>query len=137
MATQFSFTQGGLNFYNAEFDQFKNSPRGEIGQNLVKKVGRPILIAAKRDVGVDTGALRESIYMIHERVGSFQQIRIGSDSDIALLHHNGTRPHMIRADDPQILRFSSRGRVHYSREVMHPGTRPNPYLSGNLYLAYV
>jgi hypothetical protein len=137
MPTQFSFKSGGLDFNSAEFEHFKNSPSGEIGQNLVKKVGRPILIAAKRDVGVDTGALRESIYMIHERVGAFQQIRIGSDSDIALLHHEGTRPHLIRADSPQILRFSSRGRVVYSRDVMHPGTRPNPYLSGNLYLAYV
>jgi hypothetical protein len=69
-------------------------------------------------------------------MGRFQQLRIGSDNEIALLHHNGSRPHAISARGPQVMRFSNRGRMVYSRQVAHPGTKPNRYLSDNLYLAY-
>lgn len=133
----FNFSQSQVNFYDAEFDFFKNSPKGEIGIALRRNVGNRIVLAAKRDVGVDTGTLRETIKLIHERVGQYQELRIGSDSKIALLHHNGTRAHEIHARNTEFLRFSSRGRVVYTRSVRHPGTKPNPYLAKNLYLAYV
>lgn len=125
-----------LRINRGTLDTFLNSPRGEVGRELVKR-GRLIVRAAKRDVGVDTGKLRESIYMIHSRVGAYQQIWIGSDSDIALMHHEGTRPHAINARGPQMMRFSSQGRMVYTRHVNHPGTRPNNFLSDNLRLAYL
>lgn len=136
MTFSFGIQVSKVKFYEPAFDQFKNAPRGEIGVNLEKKIGRPIVIAAKRQVGKDTNKLRDSIYLIHERVGMYQQIRIGSDDNIALIHHEGARPHEIRARQAQMLRFSSKGRMVYARSVQHPGTKPNRYLSDNLYLAY-
>lgn len=126
-----------VTFYEPEFDFFKNSPNGEVGRNMDKKMGRPIFLAAKRDVGVDTGNLLRSMYMIHERKGAWQQIRIGARDKIALIHHEGSRAHNISARPPEMLRFSSRGRMVYTRHVRHPGTRANRFLSDNLYLAYV
>lgn len=123
-------------FYEPEFDIFKNQPRGEIGRNL-HKTGNKIVIAAKVQVGKDTGRLAESIHMVHSRVGPYQELWIGSDNNIALIHHEGSRPHAIVARNKQYLRFSQRGRIVYTRAVMHPGTQPNRYLSDNLYLAYL
>jgi hypothetical protein len=95
--------------------------------------GRLVVLAAKRQVGVDTGALKGSIRMLHTRNAAGQYLKIGSDNKIALLHHKGSRPHLItpRAQHG-MLRFHSGGRVIYSRQVMHPGTRPNRYLTDNL-----
>ena len=122
--------------YRSALDQFLNSPNGDVGKNLAKR-GRLIVIAAKRQVGVLTAELRDSIHMIHQRVGGEQQLWIGSDNDIALIHHEGSRPHAISARGPGVMRFSSRGRMVYAREVMHPGTAPNRYLSDNLPLAHL
>lgn len=134
---QVKFSRAEVFFYEPFFDQFKNSPRGEIGDHIEQRAGRAILLAAKRQVGVRTGMLKETIRMTHVRVGLTQELRIGSDYHIALLHHEGTRPHSITPNGPHMLRFTSKGRVVYSRHVNHPGTRPNRYLSDNLYLAYV
>jgi hypothetical protein len=119
-----------------EMDTFLNSPRGEVGREL-KKIGFRIQIAAKGQVGKDTGDLMRSIVVIHERIGLYQQIRIGSDNEIAFIHHEGTRPHTITARGDKPLRFSSNGRMVYTRSVNHPGTLPNRYLSDNLKLAYI
>lgn len=132
----FKTTLGPVTFLEPNFDQFKNAPTGEIGTKLHKN-GLLIQAAAKAQVGVATGALRDSIYFIHERTGMFQELRIGSDNSIALIHHEGSRPHQIRSAPPKMLRFSSRGRMVYTHEVMHPGTKPNKYLSDNLKLSYV
>ena len=40
----------------------------------------------------------------------------------------------ITPDTAEVLRFSSRGRIVYTRVVRHPGTKPNKYLADNLYL---
>ena len=125
-----------IDFSGPAFDHFLNDPRGEIGQHL-KPRAVAIKLAAERQVGVDTAKLLKSIYMIHERVGAYQQFRIGSDNEIALIHHEGSRPHEIAAREPNVIRFSSKGRVVYTHSVMHPGTRANRYLSDNLSLAYV
>jgi hypothetical protein len=49
-----------------------------------------------------------------------------------LMHHQGTRPHIIVPRRAQTLRFYSRGRIVYSKLVHHPGTKPNRYLTDNL-----
>ena len=136
----FTFIFGGVpgyevKFYEPEFDIFKNSPDGEIGEHL-EKIGQRIVTAAKRQVGKDTGDLMRSIHMIHSRVGLHQELWIGSENDIAYLHHEGARPHEIHARNHSYLRFTSKGRVVYTRKVNHPGTKPNRYLSDNLILVY-
>lgn len=131
------FAPEGVKFFASAWDTFKNEPTGEIGVELARK-GHLIVVAAKQQVGKDTRRLEQSIRMEHTRMGTLgQQIRIGSDNDISLIHHEGSRPHTITARNAQMLRFSRSGRVVYAHSVNHPGTKPNKYLSDNLYLVYL
>lgn len=136
MADDITFTFQKLTLYDAPMNEMLKSPNGMVGKHL-RDIGRTIVIAAKRQVGVDTDELRASIGMIHSRGLIEQYITIGSDVGHALEHHEGTRPHMIRAKNHEFLRFSAGSRVVYARQVMHPGTRPNHYLSDQLYLVRV
>lgn len=100
-----------------------------------RRIGRTIVVAARAQVGKETGALARSIHYNIQRWGGLPELKIGSASPIAYIHHEGTRPHAISARGGQFLRFSSKGRVVYDRTVMHPGTKPNRFLTDNLYLA--
>ena len=115
-------------------DKFLNSPNGEVGRYL-KRRGKLIQSAAKRQVGKRTGALRASIHMRHSRDARGQYVWVGSTLPYALMHHEGTRPHMIFPKGPHRLVFMSRGRMVFAHAVAHPGTLPNKYLSDNLRLA--
>lgn len=112
-------------------DIFLNSPGGPVGRHL-RKVGLRILAAAKRQVGVRTGALRASLHMRHLRDTRGQYLLIGSSLRYAYLHHEGSKPHLISPNKKQVLRFYSRGTVVMTHLVRHPGTRPNRYLTDNL-----
>lgn len=123
---------------NIRFDEtvlrtMLTSNRGMVGLRL-RLLGRRILAAAKRQVGVRSGALRASLHMRHFRDPRGQFIKIGSSLDYARLHHEGTRPHLILPRKRQILRFYSRGQVVRTHMVKHPGTKPNRYLTDNLRL---
>jgi hypothetical protein len=122
-----------LVFRRGPLDNMLNSPRGEVGRYLAER-GTRVLIAAKAQVGVKTGKLKASINMRQYRSVGGQSLKIGSPLSYALIHHEGTRPHIITPDRAEFLRFSSRGRVVYTRVVRHPGTKPNKYLADNLYL---
>lgn len=124
---------GKLVWRPGELDKLLHSPRGTVGRYLAFK-GQVIMAAAKAQVGVKSGKLKASIHMRHTRTPYSQMIRIGSPLSYALAHHNGTRPHVITANRGQHLRFASGGRMVYSRQIMHPGTRPNTYLTDNLRL---
>jgi hypothetical protein len=64
-----------------------------------------------------------------------QYVKIGSPLSYALLHHEGTRPHLIRPNPPnRVLRFVSKGTLVMTGLVRHPGTRPNRYLTDSLKL---
>lgn len=130
---QYRFTYSDLVINKTMLDYVTNSPIGDVGKYL-KKRGRLMVALAKRQVGKDTGLLRDSIKMLHYRTTYGQNLKIGSEVSHALMHHNGTRPHIIRPDTAQIMRFSAGGRVIYTREVQHPGTRPNRYLSDQLWV---
>ena len=116
-----------------EFQKYLNSPEGEVGRYLRKK-GRLVVRAAKRQVGVRTGALRSSIHMRHYKGGRFQYVKIGSRLKYALLHHEGSRPHMIYPNRAQTLKFVKRGQIMYAGVVRHQGTKANKYLTDNLIL---
>lgn len=122
-----------LVFRKAELDKLLNEPIGTVGKHLAAR-GALIVAAAKRQVGVKTGALRASIHMRHTRRGLGQAVQIGSSLKYALAHHEGTRPHIIVPNRSRVLRFSAGGRVVYTHAVRHPGTRANRYLTDNLYL---
>jgi len=117
----------------AELDFMLNNPSGEVGRYLAKK-GRIIQAAARAQVGVRTGALRASIHMRHLRDSRGQFIKVGSSLNYALLHHEGSKPHIIVPDRATILKFATRGRVVYAHAVRHPGTKANRYLTDNLKL---
>lgn len=122
-----------VNIRKAELDFLLNNPSGSVGRYLARK-GRMVTVAAKAQVGVRTGALRASIHMRHLRDSRGQFVRIGSALNYALMHHEGTKPHLITPNRAQVLRFVKGSRVVYAHSVMHPGTKPNKFLTDNLRL---
>jgi hypothetical protein len=123
-----------IRFYKSQTDFLLNNPAGPVGRSLARR-GRKVLAAARMQVGVDTGRLQKSLRMTHERGARGQFVRVGSKLNYALLHHQGSRPHMITPTRSQVMVFSKGTRVIYATSVKHPGTRANRYLTDNLYLA--
>jgi phage gpG-like protein len=112
------------------------SHTGPVGRDIDRR-GSRVLQAARGDVGVRTGQLRGNLHKewFTRPSGDVGQ-RVGSNVPYAHLHHDGTRPHIIRARRVPLLRYVNRqGNVVFARSVMHPGTQPNRYLSDNLPLA--
>ena len=107
------------------------NPAGPVGSHL-RKIGRKLVILAKRDVGVETGKLRQSIHYTVLTGASGLILHVGSNDPIALIHHEGTRPHIIMPNRSRALRFRQGGTMVFARQVRHPGTRANPYLSKHL-----
>lgn len=106
---------------------------GMVARFLHREVAMPIQMAAKRQVGVKTGALRSSIKISHFMAPGGAAVRVGSNLHYAYLHHEGTRPHLIVPKDPDgVLIFRKGARVIKTERVMHPGTKPNRYLSDQL-----
>lgn len=112
------------------------NPEGTLGRHM-KKQAMKVVVAAKAQAGVRTGALKLSIHYTQERTAFGQQVKIGSPLNYALMHHEGTRPHMITGRDGGMLRFTQSSRIVYHRAIMHPGTKPNKFLADNLFLALV
>lgn len=115
----------------AELDYVLNNPEGMVGKYLAKK-GRKLEVLAKAQVGVRTGALRASIHMRHMRDSRRQYVMVGSRLNYALMHHEGTKPHLIVANNAKVLRFVKGSSIVYAHSVMHPGTKANRYLTDNL-----
>lgn len=81
------------------------------------------------------GTLRDSIVKRLVTGGpEGARILVGSEDPIALWHHEGTKPHVIRARRKPMLVFfwPKVGRVVYFKQVNHPGTQPNRYLTDAL-----
>jgi hypothetical protein len=115
----------------AGYEHMVHHPDGEVGQYL-KKQARELAAYARRQAGVDTGALKASInYRVVSSGGGLVAF-VGSDNRVAFMHHQGTRPHIIAARRAKTLRFYSHGRIVYAQVVRHPGTKPNKYLTDNL-----
>lgn len=113
--------------WNREF----RTPGGMVGQYLDNR-GKALVRLAKGQVGVDTGALKRSIdHNVSVNRGGLI-VKVTAHNKKALMHHQGTRPHVISARRAQALRFKWHGRIVYARSVNHPGTRPNRYLTDNL-----
>lgn len=109
--------------------------RGQGGPvwNDISKRTRRAHTMARAQVGKDTRALYRSIsYRVS--VGSRGGVTgtVVADDPKALMHHEGTVPHIIAARKAKSLRFKSRGRIVYAKVVRHPGTRPNRYLTDSL-----
>ena len=123
--------------HHAAFHRVFRSENGEVGRWLRRKATM-IETLAKITVGVDSGALLRSIdtMLTHHPSGDLMA-RVGANprdriTGYALIHHEGSRPHVIRARNAKYLRFPNRktgqGWV-FAKEVFHPGTAPNPFLT--------
>lgn len=113
------------------FFEFVHGPTGAVASDLRRR-GRYVTTAAKRQVGSKTGALRRSIdYELRANAGGLY-VRIGSPLPYALMHHEGTAPHLIFPRFHRALQFNVRGKRVTTVVVHHPGTHKNPYLTAHL-----
>lgn len=128
----FSFQFKSLQIYDNALRIYLNTPAGDLWKYMEKR-GQRAVIGAKQQVGVRTGALKRSIHMKHLGNLTGQYLWIGATQSHALAHHEGTKAHRIAPNPPnKVLRFNSGTRVVFAREVNHPGTKPNRYLSSQL-----
>lgn len=118
-----------------QLDFMLNNPAGEVGRWMAGK-GLRVLVAARAQVGVQTGALRMSLRMEHNRSTRGQFMKIGSPLSYAHLHHEGTRPHVILPVRAQLLVFVSKGTLVRTNRVNHPGTKPNRYLTDPMHMIF-
>ena len=116
---------------NFNWDREFNSTQGMVARDL-KKRAEKLRVYAVRQVGKQTGGLARSIKVSMTPGPTGPQAWVGSDHRIALMHHDGTRPHEIDAVPGHLLRFAVRGRIVYAHKVHNRGTRPNRYLTDNL-----
>lgn len=117
--------------YPVPFNNLLKSPNGMVGRYLNDR-GRELTALAKAQVGVDTGALRGSIrYKMKTSYGTLA-VEVTAHDDKALMHHEGTRRHLIKPRRAKALRFKYNGRIVYRQVVNHPGTQPNKFLTDNL-----
>jgi hypothetical protein len=124
-----------VTIYKGELRRFLNTPHDDRKTlwKWMEEKGNEAVDGAQRKVGVRTGALKRSIHKRHLGNLTGQYLWIGSEKSYALLHHEGSRPHMIRPTSPnRTLVFSKGTRLVFASKVMHPGTKPNPYLSSQL-----
>jgi hypothetical protein len=120
----------GLVIYKPILNFELNSSRGIVGRHLHRTANR-ITQLAKLQVGKKTGRLRASIRFEHiTRSPLGPRVKVGGYTRYALMHHEGTKPHIITPNKPGgNLIFMKGSRVIVSKIVRHPGTRPNRYLT--------
>ena len=53
---------------------------------------------------------------------------VGPSVPYAVYVEYGTRPHEIRSVHARALRFEVEGRIVFATRVLHPGTRPQPFV---------
>jgi len=65
--------------------------------------------------------------------GGTLECEVGADAPHAAAIEVGSRAHVIRARNAKMLRFTGRdGRLHFRKQVNHPGTKAYRYLAGSL-----
>lgn len=115
--------------YPHKIQQLLGAP-GHPVYNHFEKITNQVVMLAKAQVGVQTGALQGSISGSVKAGRSVSSRVVASDSK-AMMHHEGTKPHLIKPRG-QTLAFSNRGKIVYTRIVRHPGTKPNRFLTDSL-----
>ncbi len=122
------------------------SPQGPIIRELLR-LGDVVKAGARRRVGVSKpdgrppqmkprtrphGTLRDSIVKRLVVDAEGVAVLVGSEDEIAMWHHEGTDPHVIRPVRRKMLSFMVQGEQVFARVVHHPGTAPNRFLEDAL-----
>lgn len=132
LSTSFRYSSSKVIIYKQALNFQTHDSSGMVGRHL-HKIGTRIERGAKRQVGVQTGALRRSINLQHIVFREGAAIKVGSRLSYAYMHHEGTKPHVITPNPPNtVLVFGKGSRVIHTKMVKHPGTKPNRYLSDQL-----
>ncbi len=121
---------GKIVFDKRELNAMLHGKDGMVSKDLYKRALR-VQASAKRQVGVRSGRLRRSIH-IDMTYRPLTAAYIGSNVRYAMLHHEGSRAHPITAAPGRMLTFRAGGKRVHTRKVLHPGTKPNRYLTDNL-----
>ena len=144
-----------LKLFPAAIEHLMDDPFGPLG-NHMKRIGDRTRTVAQSLAGRRSGALRNSIRSVLTLGPQGIEARIGSALPYAAVHHQGSRPHIIRARRAASLHFfwervggletfvprvgTRGGRTFLTRRggslalvigkgfVSHPGTPPNRYL---------
>jgi hypothetical protein len=127
---------------NAKLDQVLRGPSGPVYQNMMRRAQILQLAAAAqvREGQGDSGPrghLRASIvkrFVAKPRGKFLMEMWVGSNHPRAMMYHEGTRPHVIAARNPDSpLHFTTSDGIEvFAAFVQHPGTQPNRYLTDNL-----
>jgi hypothetical protein len=125
---RYTWTVADVNIYDAKLKNMLKGPRGEVADYMYR-VGVEIQTLAKRQVKIRSGRLRNSIRVTEIVSRTERAVKVGSTVKYAYMHHEGTRPHLIVPIRRSHLRFRSGARIVFAKSVLHPGTKPNPYLS--------
>jgi hypothetical protein len=120
------------------------SPQGPVMRSAIR-AGEEVKREAKKQVGVyrppdaysaanrarRPGQLRDSIVKRVVSTSKGPAMQVVAEDEIALWHHEGTRPHTIRARRKPFLVFfwPKAGKVVSFKQVSHPGTKPNRFLT--------
>lgn len=130
MASIVTFTQNEAQVLAMQHLQY--SWGGVIGRDLSRRL-RTIEFRARMSAGVRTGLLKSSIRTEQMPVSQRGITgKVSANTRYAAAHHEGARPHVIRARRTRFLRFTVAGRVVFRKSVHHPGNRPNPFLARHL-----
>lgn len=111
------------------YDSVFQSHDGIVGSDLDRRADR-VLNAAKAKVGVKTGRLKRDLHKRWMPSGTGRLVmQVGSSVSYATVHHDGAKPHIIRARDAKAMRWvNDSGNVVFATTVHHPGHRANRYL---------
>lgn len=121
---------GAVVLYPDRIHVLLREPSGLVYPYIDKKA-RQVVKLAKAQVGVDTGALRASIgYTI--RGGTPVYAKVTASNKKAMMHHQGTKPHIIKPKNGKALKMGSHGTILITKVVHHPGTKPNRFLTDPL-----
>jgi len=117
------------------YDLTFKSRIGPVGRDIERR-SLIVEVAAVRQARSRSGILRHGIHSawIPSPEGNAARA-IGSEVSHALVHHEGSRPHVIKPRNAKILRWvNKQGHVVFANSVRHPGTKANRYLLDSLAL---
>jgi hypothetical protein len=105
---------------------------GPVGK-IVDVKSAAVLAAARALVPVRSGRLLLTLRreVGHDAHGPYADVLAGKRGLTDYLGYvlAGTPPHLIRPRRRKALRFLGRGGLVFARQVNHPGTRANPFLT--------